>query len=69
MINSESFVQMCLREFFKRLGESSPDICPVGWNCRIHLLLLYREERPLTNVSPRYDTKPSDGFVSVMLEL
>ena len=41
--------------------------CPVSWGCRIHWLHLCRAVRPL-NECPRYDTKQSDGEVSVMLE-
>ena len=37
-------------------------LCPVGWGCRIHRLLL-------SNECPEYDTKQSDGEVPVMLEL
>ena len=43
--------------------------CPVGWGCRIHQLHLCRGLRPPLNESPEYDTKQSDGEVSVMLEL
>ena len=45
-------------------------ICPFGWGCRIHRLLLCRGVRPPhPNKFPRYDTKQSDGEVPVMLEL
>ena len=40
----------------------------LGWGCRIHRLLLWREVMPL-NECPRYDTKQSDGEVPVMLKL
>ena len=45
------------------------NLCPVGWGCRIHRLLLCRGVRPPTNESPVYDTKQSDGEVPAMLEL
>ena len=45
-------------------------LCPVGWGCRIHRLLLCREVRPPTpNECPGYDTKQSDGEVPVVLKL
>ena len=45
-------------------------VCPVGWDCRIRRLLLYRGLRPPPpNESAGYDTKQSDGEVPVMLEL
>ena len=44
-------------------------ICPIGCDCGIHWLLLYRGERPLPNECSGYDTKQSDGEVSVILEL
>ena len=44
------------------------NLCPVGWGCRIHRLLLCRGVR-LPNECPRYDTKQSDGEVPVILEL
>ena len=43
-------------------------VCPVGWGCRIHRLLLCRGVRhhhPYEN--PGYDTKQSDSEVPVML--
>ena len=44
--------------------------CLVGWDCKIHRLLLCRGVRPpLLNKCPGYDTKQSDGKSSVMLEL
>ena len=43
-------------------------IYPVGWGCRIHQPLLCRGV-PHSNECPGYDTKQSDGEVSVMLEL
>ena len=44
--------------------------CPVGWGCRIHRLHLCRGVRsPTPNECPGYDTKKSDGEISVMLEL
>ena len=43
-------------------------ICPVGWGCRIHRLLLCRGVTP-PNECPGYDTKQSDGEVPAMLEL
>ena len=39
----------------------------VGWCCRIHWLLLCRGVKSTTNECPDYDTKQSDGEVSVML--
>ena len=42
--------------------------CPVGWGCRIHQLLLCKEDL-LPNECPGYDTKQSDGEVPVMLDL
>ena len=42
---------------------------PVGWDCRIHRLLLCRGVRPPPNVCPGYDNKQSDGEVPAMLEL
>ena len=43
--------------------------CSVGWDCRIHRLLLCRGAKPHLNGCPGYDTKQSDGEVPVMLEL
>ena len=43
-------------------------LCPVGWGCRIHWLLLCRGVRPRPNECPGYDTKQSDGEVPAMLE-
>ena len=40
-------------------------LCPVGWSCRIHRLLLCREVR---HPSTRYDTNQSDGRILVMVE-
>ena len=42
---------------------------PVGWGCRIHRLLLCRGASPPPNDYPGYDTKQSDGEVTVMLKL
>ena len=42
--------------------------CPIGWGCRIHRLHLCRGVR-LLNECLGYDTKQSDGVVSVMLGL
>ena len=42
--------------------------CPVGWGCRIHRLFLCRGVRT-PNQCPGYDTKQSDGEVTVMLKL
>ena len=44
-------------------------VCPVGWGCRIHRLLLCRGVRPPPNECPGNDTKQSDGEVPAMLEL
>ena len=44
-------------------------VCPVGWDCRIHRLLLSRGVRPPHNECPWYDCKQSDGEVQAMLEL
>ena len=44
------------------------NICPVSWGRRINLLHLCRRVRPLSNESPRCDTKQSDCEVPVMLE-
>ena len=44
-------------------------LCPVGWSCRIHRLLLCRGVRSPPNECPEYDTKQSDGEVLAMLEL
>ena len=41
-------------------------ICPLGWGCKIHRLLLRGETPP--NECPGYDTKQSDDEVPVMLE-
>ena len=41
--------------------------CPVGWDCRIHWLLLCRGVRPPNGYG--YDTKQSDGEVPAVLEL
>ena len=41
----------------------------VGWGCRIYRLLLFRGVRPPPNECPGYDTKQSDGEISVMLGL
>ena len=41
--------------------------CPVGWDCRIHRLLLCSGVTP--NEWPGYDTKQSYGKVPVILEL
>ena len=43
--------------------------CPVCWGCRIHRLHLCSGVRPLPNEYPGYDTKQSDGEVSVMLKI
>ena len=43
-------------------------ISPVGWDCRIHRLLLCRVVRPYSNECPGYDTKQSDNEVPVILE-
>ena len=43
--------------------------CPVGWDCRIHRLLLCRTVWHLTNERAGYDTKQSDGKVPVTLDL
>ena len=42
--------------------------CPVGWGCRIHRLHLCIGVRPHPKECPAYDTKQSDGEVSVTLE-
>ena len=44
-------------------------ICPVGWGCRKHQLLLCREVRPPPNECPGYGTQQSDGEVPALLEL
>ena len=41
----------------------------MGWGCRLHQLLLCRGVRHPPNECPVYDTKQSDGEVSVMQEL
>ena len=38
---------------------SHPVVCPVGWGCRRHRLLLCRGVRPPPNECPGYDTKQS----------
>ena len=44
--------------------------CPVGWECRVHKLLLSREVRPLpANDCSIYDAKHADDEVPVMMEL
>ena len=43
--------------------------CPVGWDCRIHRLQLYRGVRPPPNEFLGYDTKQSDGEVPVIMGL
>ena len=43
-------------------------ICRVGWGYKIHRLHLCRGVRP-PNECPAYDTKQSDGEVSIMLGL
>ena len=40
---------------------------PIVWGCRIHRLYLCRGKNS-PNKCPRYDTKQSDGELSVMLE-
>ena len=52
----------------KYLGQYSSHYCPVCWGYRIHWLHLCRGVRPPSNECPGYDTKQSDGEVSVMLE-
>ena len=43
------------------LSNSVSPICPVGWGCRIHWLLLCRGVKtPLPSKCPEYDTKQSD---------
>ena len=44
-------------------------VCPVGWDCRIHRLHLCKGVRAPPNECPVYDTKLSDGEVSVIFEL
>ena len=44
-------------------------IRPIGWDCRIHQLLLCRWVRPYLYECPRYDTKQSYSEAPVMLEL
>ena len=53
----------------KKKNQAHLRICPVGWGCRIHRLLLCRGVRPPPNECPGYDTKQSDGEVPTMLEL
>ena len=48
---------------------SQINICPVGWGCKIHRLLLCRGVRPPPNECPGYDTKQSVGAAPKMLEL
>ena len=76
MLEGESF-DFYMAVFFKLLlwqTSSQPYfiqnlLCPVGWGCRIHRLLLCRGVRPLPNECPGYDTKQSDGEVPAVLEL
>ena len=46
-----------------------PNFCSVGWGCRIYQLFLCRGVRLPPNEYPGYDTKQTDGEISVMLEL
>ena len=49
-----------------------PKPCPISWGCRIHRLPICRGVKKKKNTSNEcagYDTKQSDGEVSVMLEL
>ncbi len=43
--------------------------CPVGWDCRIHRLLLCRGFKTPPNECPGFDTKQSDDEAPVMLEV
>ena len=51
------------------ISSSSSCCCLVGWDYRIHRLILCRGVRPTTNECPEYDTKLYDGEVPIMLEL
>ena len=53
----------------KQKDEMKEDVCPVGWGCRIHRLLLCRGVRPPLNECPGYDTKQSECEVPAVLEL
>ena len=44
-------------------------VCPVGWSCRLHRLLLWKRVRVPPHECPVYDTKQSDGEGPVMLKL
>ena len=46
-----------------------PGVCPVGWVCRIHWLLLCRGVNPTRQWVFWYDTKQSYGEVPIILEL
>ena len=52
-----------------RCGDSSWNACPVGWSSKIHRQQLCWKVRPPSKVCPGYNTKQSDGEVSVLLEL
>ena len=69
--DSKLWTNCCLIILCLLLSSNITIFCPVDWGCRIHWLHLCRLVRspPLPNVCPGYDTKQSDGEVSVMLEL
>ena len=50
-------------------GNCTKLLCPVGWGCRIHRLLLCRGVRTPPHACPGYDTKQFDGEVPALLEL
>ena len=55
--------------FVYMIGQFYLVVCPVGWGCRIHRLLLCRGVRPPPNECSGYGTKQSDGEVPAVREL
>ena len=69
--DNQSLIAFFGLHWLKRLLNKHPNlICPVGWGCRIHRLLLCRGvRRPSLNECPGYDIKKSEFEVPVLLEL
>ena len=59
--------RMSLNEYID-IGAYPSVVCPVGWGCIIHWLLLYVGVN-LQNNFPGYNTNESDGEAPVMLQL
>ena len=53
--HSVNFINYIMRQNNNK--QTSTQTCPVGWYCRIHRLLLYREVRPPPNEYHGYGTK------------